>query len=252
MFNSTAPSVADIAAVMGNNGCSNGWGYGGDWWIIIILLALFGGFGNYGANGNGTYSEVQRGFDTQAITSKLNGLEQGLCSLGYDQLAQINGINNNVLTTGFGIQNSLQAMGVANMQNANDISRQLSDCCCENRSAIAQVRYDMATNTCAINSAITQAAQTIVQNANDNYRALHDEMVQARMDEKDRTIADLTARLNNCDRNSELHNLGTYIVNSINPPPRPAYVVSNPYVPFIPNFMGAQAVQNDSCGRCCQ
>lgn len=264
MFNSNAPSVADIAAVMGNNGNSNGWGFGNDWWAIIILFALFGGFNNgYGVgNGGGVYGEVQRGFDTQSINNKLNGIEQGLCSLGYDQLAQMNGINNNVLTTGFGIQNSLQAMGVANMQSTNDLSRQLADCCCENRAAIAQVRYDMATDTCAVTTAINQAAQAIMQNDNNNYRALHDEMVQARIDDKDRTIADLTAKLNNCDRNNELHNLGTYIVNSINPTPRPSYVVPNPNIPWgtygFPfaaqqmNPIPIQVVQNDGCGRCYQ
>lgn len=266
MFNSNAPSVADIAAVMGNNGNGNGWGFGNDWWVVIIILALFGGFnGGYGFGGNnggGVYGEVQRGFDTQSINNKLNGLEQGLCSLGYDQLAQMNGINSNILTTGFGIQNSLQSMGVANMQSSNDISRQLSDCCCENRSAIAQVRYDMATDTCAITNAITQAVQTIVQNDNGNYRALHDELVQARIDDKDRTIAELTSKLNNCDRNNELRNLGTYIVNSINPPPRPSYVVPNPnavYGPYGFPFVQGQAqpipvqvVTNDGCGRCYQ
>ena len=35
------PSVADIAAVTNGN-CGNGYGYGGDWWAWIIIMALFG------------------------------------------------------------------------------------------------------------------------------------------------------------------------------------------------------------------
>jgi len=31
MFNSNAPSVADIAAVTGNNGCNGNGGWGNDW-----------------------------------------------------------------------------------------------------------------------------------------------------------------------------------------------------------------------------
>lgn len=82
------------------------------------------------------------------------------------------------------------------MQNTNSLSRQLADCCCENRAAIAQVRYDNATNTCAITTAINQLGQTIIQNDNANYRALHDELVAIQMANKDAKIAELTAMNN--------------------------------------------------------
>ena len=52
MFNTgmNIPSLADIAAVTGNRN-GNGWGdCGGAWWIIVILFALWGGFG---CDGNG-------------------------------------------------------------------------------------------------------------------------------------------------------------------------------------------------------
>lgn len=39
MFNSSMPSLSDIAAVTNNDG------FGGNngWWILIILFAIFGG-----------------------------------------------------------------------------------------------------------------------------------------------------------------------------------------------------------------
>lgn len=58
MFNSNVvPSVADIAAVTGAQNCRNNDGWGNDWWAIIIILALFGGFGNRGGlfGGNSGY-----------------------------------------------------------------------------------------------------------------------------------------------------------------------------------------------------
>ena len=86
MFNSSAPSIADIAAVTG--GGNNGWGNNGDgWWVLIILFALFGGWGRGGVFGNGgagcdgactTVGDIQRGFDNQGVMNKLNGIEQGL------------------------------------------------------------------------------------------------------------------------------------------------------------------------------
>lgn len=45
MFNSS-PSLADIAAVTGGNRNDGAWGDGG-WWVLIILFALFGGWGGY-------------------------------------------------------------------------------------------------------------------------------------------------------------------------------------------------------------
>lgn len=186
MFNMNAPSLADIAAVTRSND-NDGFGGNNGWWILIILFALFGwGNGSYGYGSGGgscsggcaTSGDLQRGFDTQTVVTKLDGISNGLCSLGYDQLAQMNGINQNISTTGFGIQNSITQMGIANMQDTNALSRQLADCCCENRQAIAQVRYDMATDACATKTAINEMGQQIMQNDNANYRALNDRLTQ--------------------------------------------------------------------------
>lgn len=208
MFNNV-PSVADIAAVTGNNG-NNGFMNGDGWWALIILFALFGGWGQNG-NFGGSNGELQRGFDTQTVINKLNGLENGLCGLGYDQLAQINGVNTGI------------------MQSTNALSRQLADCCCENRAAIAQVRYDMATDTCAITTAINQASQNIIQNDNANYRALHDELVQFQMQAKDERIAELNAKVNALNLAASQAAQNQYLIQQLRPCPSPAYVVSNPY-----------------------
>lgn len=65
-------SLSDIASVTGNkDGFLEGNGI-----IILILFFLIFGFGGGGAWGNqqGTQAEVQRGFDTQAIINKLDGI----------------------------------------------------------------------------------------------------------------------------------------------------------------------------------
>jgi hypothetical protein len=216
MFNSNMPSLSDIAAVTGNRN-DGGWGDGNGWWVLIILFAIFGGWGGnngWGNNGNGGYAataatqaDIQRGFDTSAVTNKLNGIENGLCDGFYGMntavMSGTNTLQNAIqqastanLQNTYTLQNAIQQDTVANMQNTNSISRQLADCCCENRAAIAQVRYDNATNTCAITTAINQLGQTIIQNDNANYRALHDELVAIQMANKDAKIAELTAMNN--------------------------------------------------------
>lgn len=54
---------------------------GGNWWWIIVIFALLG----FGRNGEGcvTPTQMQQGFDTNEIISKLNGLENGICDGFY-------------------------------------------------------------------------------------------------------------------------------------------------------------------------
>lgn len=240
--NSYAPSVADIAAVTNPN-CNyqNGYGWGNDWWAWIIILALFGGFGNRGFGwGNGfnggnscctpaTCAEVQNGFNNANVQSMLNGIENGICSLGYDQLNQMNGINQNIMQTGFGLQQAINNMSVAQMQNTNALATQLSNCCCETREAIQGVNYNIAQNFCNLGNQINQAVQTITQNDNANFRAIHDELVAYRMQDKDETIAELRTQVQALNLGVSQRNQTMDIVNQIRPCPVPAYQVANPY-----------------------
>lgn len=261
-------SLADIAAVTDRNGNNDG-GLGngnGAWWVLIILLALFGGFGNnWGGNGNGrgncggettvvtvpmpgyggygyggaglgfAEAAVQRGFDNQAVVSKLDGINAGICSLGYDQLAQMNSINSTVMQTGWGIQQAVNADTVANMQNTNALSRQLADCCCENRAGLADIKYAMATDTCAITTAIRQAASDIMQNDNANYRQLHDEQVAIQMEalresnrQKDSTIQALNLAQSQSNQNQFFAGQIAALGDRLDPCPKPCYPVQDP------------------------
>lgn len=261
------PSVADIAAVTRGNG-NNGWGngFGEGWWVIVLLLAMFGGFGGGwgmggygmgygGAAAYGAESVLQRSLDTQSILSKLDGVNNGICSLGYDQLAQMNNIGTQignvgtqVMQTGFGLTQAINQADVNNMQNTNALSRQLSDCCCENRAAIAQVRYDMATESCKTNNNIHQTGDAIIQSQNQGFQMLNntikDGFCNLEMREAQREIADLRQRLNDCDRNSALQSTAQYIVNAVRPTAGPAWIVDNP------NACNNYSVYRND-GRCC-
>lgn len=116
MFASNSLSAADVAAVTGGNR-NNGFGDGDGWWII--LLALLFGWGRNGAfgggygNGNGgccapaTCAELQAGFNNQSVNTMLNGINSGICSLGYDVASQINGVNTNIMQNGYNTANAI-------------------------------------------------------------------------------------------------------------------------------------------------
>lgn len=224
MFNSNMPSLSDIAAVTGNRN-NDSFGDGNGWWILIILFAIFGGWGNGGWNNNAgdarpaTQGDVQRGFDTQTVVSKLDGISNGLCdgfyAMNSSMLTGFNTLQNSIQQGNFGLQNAIQQNTVANMQNTNAIATQLANCCCENREAIAQVRYDMATDTCAITTAINQASQNIMQNCNANYRALHDEIVSIQMAAKDEKIAEQASLINALNLSASQSNQNAYLVEQM-------------------------------------
>lgn len=163
MFNSSVPYSVPVAPISGNNGGLGGFG---DSWIglIIILALLFGngnGFGGFGfGGGNGGYSEVQRGFDQNAVINKLDGLTYGLSDSTYALTGALN--------TGFnGVQQTL-------CQGFNGISREIADCCCQTQGAVKDIRYDLATQACDTRNLIQSTTRDIIDGQNASTRAILD------------------------------------------------------------------------------
>lgn len=238
MFNTGNCASVPLVANIDGNGNNNGWGAEGSWlWFIIVIFAIFGwgGFGNgFGGNGmNGGFgSEIQRGFDNQAVVSKLDGITNGLCDGFYAVQTGMNGINTNILQTEFGIQQAINADTVANMQNTNALQSQLANCCCETREAIQGVNYNMATNTCALQNTMNSNTRDIIDSQNAGTRAILDYLCNEKISSLQAENNDLR-RAASQDRQSAL--LTTQmaaqtqqIINAVNPSAIPAYVVPNP------------------------
>lgn len=89
MFDSGTPSLADIAAVTGNN--ANCFGGNGGWWVLILLFFLFGGWGRNGFNGGNncgcdsacaTVGDIERGFNQQSTNMRFNAVDNAFAQLG--------------------------------------------------------------------------------------------------------------------------------------------------------------------------
>lgn len=256
---SNGVSLADIAAVTGNNRDNDGMWGNGAWWIVILLIFGWGGFGNNGwGNGNGmgptaaayTDSAIQRGFDNQAVISKLDGITNGLCDGFYavnnSMLTGFNGINTNIMQTGYGIQQAINADTIANMQNTNALQAQLANCCCETREAIQGVNYNMATNTCALQNAMNNNTRDIIDSQQAGTRAILDYLcAKENADLRDK-VQKLELSASQDRQNALLTTAMTaqtqQIVNSVNPTAVPAYVVPNP------NAYAYGCGCNQSCG----
>ena len=168
-----------------NGGYGNGgmFGNGNDWaWIVILLLFGWGGrgFGGFGGGFGGgscgapcaTQADVRSAVDQQTLISKLDQQTYGLADSTY-------AINNAINNGFFGVQSSL-------CQGFNGISREVADCCCSTKSAIADVKYTIANEGCETRHALFNNTRDIIDNANANTRAILDFLTQDK-------IATLTA-----------------------------------------------------------
>lgn len=248
MFNgNVSPSLADIAAVTGNGRNNDGMWGGDGWWAIIIFAMIFGwgGFGGNGWGGNGgmgatasayTDSAIQRGFDTQAIIGKLDGIANGLCDGFYAQNTAVmngfHGVDNAICNLGYQTQQGFNTTNVTLMQAQNALQSQLANCCCETREAIQGVNYNMAQNTCALQNTMNSNTRDIIDSQQAGTRAILDYLCQEKISSLQAENNDLR-RAASQDRQSALLTTAMsaqtqQIINAVNPAAIPAYVVPNP------------------------
>ena len=144
-----------LLALINNNG---GFGGNGSWIWILFLWLIWGANGMNGMNGNGQLQNMinnNQGFDM--LMQALNGRFDNL-----GQLAQITNTSVEAVKSGISAlqSNILQVssqVGMSGLQTINalqlgdaNLSRQLCECCCENRLAIANqtsaLQAQMASN----------------------------------------------------------------------------------------------------------
>lgn len=243
MFNSSVPYSVPVAPISGGNGGFGG-GFGEDLiGLIVILAVLNGGFGGFGFGGNGGYSEVQRGFDQNAVINKLDGLTYGLSDSTYALSGAIN--------TGFsGVQQTL-------CQGFNGVDRAIADCCCKTQSEIADVKYQMATQACDTRHAIADSTRDIIENQNANSRQLLDFLVNDKLATLQAENQSLRLSASQAEQNAFIRatidaSTAEVIRRTGNECPIPAYVVPNPnccYNPF--GFGYGSGYGNGGCGCGC-
>ena len=210
----------------GNNGFGGNGGFlGGDGIWALLLFALLFGNGNWGGNGgffggnsfdngyawlsNGQKEIMQNtnnGFDTLHLSNQLDTVNSGIYSLSNQLCSTGNDITSAINTTAYNAEIAAANRQMANMNTAFDLSRQLADCCCENRlascqtqntiiSEAANTRFADANNTRDIITSQTQGTQAIL----DKLCQLELDGIKAQVEAKNDKIADLQRELSMAD-----------------------------------------------------
>ena len=260
-----------LAALMNNN--RNGFDGFGAWWIIILLIFGWGGFGNGfggGFNGRGTAqgladlgnlvnNDVGRDLIMQAIQGNATAISQLASTVHCD----VNSLNSAIqnLNTQIGTLGLGQRDIIAAMQNGNStIMSKLCDCCCENRLAVCQqtntiqsaintvntgmergfseTNYAFAEQTCQLKSEINALKQYV----GDQFCALKER-------ESQREIQNLRDQVQAFQLSASQQAQTANLVAQLRTCPAPAYVVPNPFGCNCNNpYNNGCGCYNNGCG----
>lgn len=106
---------------------------------------------------------------------------------------------------------------------------------CDNRAAVADLKYTVATEACNDRAAVGDALQAVLNTVNSGIQSLKDQMCSDKIDAKNEQIAALQNQLTMAAlRESTAAQTSTILADNarqtaiLNPAPIPAYVVSRP------------------------
>ena len=248
---------------VGNNNSGFG-GYGnGDWAWIIILFLIFGngrGFGNgFGGYGNGGVGEnYVLATDFANIERKLDAVNSGICDATF-------ALNNTINTGFFGVQNSLTqgfaGLNTALLQGNYALNSAISNCCCDLKTQLADgicgisrgidgINYNNALQTSALQQTLCNNTRDIIENQNANYRAIHEELVANRIEDKNAQIQAQQNEINALRLKASQEAQNAYLISQLGPKcPEPAYVVNGPTPVNFPTNCCNTFSGFNSCGN---
>ena len=198
-----------------------------------------------------TRADLCSGFNFNNLDGAVRGVQQGLCDGFY-------AMNTSLLSGFHGVDNAVCTLGYQTQQGFSSLAAQLASCCCETQRAIDGVKYQMATDTCAIQNTIQNTTRDLLENQNNNTKAILDFLTQdkiATLQAENQTLkfaASQQAQNAYIAANQEAQT-AELIRRLGRDCPVPAYVVPNPnccYGNPIGVSYGGNNGCNSSCGCC--
>ena len=251
----------------GNTGWGDGNGWWIILFFLLCLGGGWGngGWNNGGGAPYAIQADVQRGFDQQATSAGIAALQAQVGNGFADAaVAQCQG-NANITAAITGgqyataqaitgakdtINGTLYANQLANNQTMNGIAMSLQNCCCENRAGLADLKYTVATENCADRQALsdglrdliaqnTANTNAIIMSQNQGFQGIQDKLCQLELDSYKQKVSDQAAEIASLrGQVSQTAQTAQIIANNeaqtanllqrLNPPAVPAYVVQNP------------------------
>ena len=155
----------------GGNG-NNGFMDGSGWWILLLFI-LLGGWGNnngmgggFGGGMGGLYpwmnqsNQISEGFQNQMLNDNITGIQNSL-----------NGISTQLCNN-----------QMADLERSFAVQSALQNCCCENRAGLADLKYTVATESCATRTADATNTRDIIDSQTRGTQAILDKLCALELD----------------------------------------------------------------------
>lgn len=234
---------------------NGGFGFGGDWAWIILLLVLCGGWGGMGGFGGGwgmdfglypwlnNSQNINGGFRDQMLNTSIASIGDKITSGFGDVSTQLcggfAGVNAGIANAAAQAEISANARQMANMQQLFGVQSSLQQCCCDNRAGLADLKYTVATENCADRAAISDGIRDLLTAQTASTQRILDQLCSDKIQQKNDTIAQLRQELMFA-RGQASQDIQTAAIQAgqralaneveqyVLPTPRPAYIVANP------------------------
>lgn len=261
-------SIADALALSRNNNGDGGFGGFDSWIFFLFFLLAWGNGGIWGNRGGGygvgggmeggafnvsvnppyaTPADVRNAVDQQTLISKLDQQTYGLADSTY--------AITNAITGGFANAELARCnQQAALMAQLSNMAMDSQMCCCQTQRAIekgfADTNYALATQATGIQNAICGSTRDILENANNNTRAILDFLTTDKIATLQAENQKLQLAASQANQNSALlaaidASTAEIIRRTGSECPIPAYVVPNPNCCYDYRVVG-----NNGCGGC--
>lgn len=288
--NNSIPMTMNVVPTgTANGGFMDGFGNGNSGWWLILLILLFGwggrGYGGFGYDGGGQINEnytltndmsmlsrqLSDGFNNQERRTDaiINGISSGF----YENAQLTNNLDKSIANGNYAIQNGLTNVQIAAMQNQNALQTQISQCCCDEKTILAQMgtdaamrsnatdtlignqfsnlNYNLATQMCDTRRTIVDSDRNLTDVQNANTREILAAIQSIKTDALQDKIATLQAenqtlkfaasqQAQNAYITASQADQTQYILDKLSPCPKPAILYSAP-----------QPITNIGCGCNC-
>ena len=261
--------VAPFYGGYNNGGNNGGFGLGGDggWLFLILLLALSGGWGFGGGFGGGmggftggmidmypwmnNSNQIHDGFRDQMINNNITSIRDNLNNIPTQLCSGFAGVTSAITGAQNAIAQQLYGNTIADMERSFGVQSAITDCCCKTQSGLGDVRYAIATESCATRTADATNTRDIIDSQTRGTQAILDKLCSLELDGYKRENDNLRSQLNMATLRESQTAQNAFIQAGLTNEVDALYNrLSNCPVPTVPVY-GRQPIftcNNNSCG----
>lgn len=216
-------SVSSLPALMSSMGGMNGMN-GNGWWVIIILLALWGRNG-FGGNGDGNTDAILSALNNDTgrdmLLSAINNNGNAISQLATTLNCDVNQLNQAICTVNSSLERVSGQIGFStealkNAITAGDASlaSQMAQCCCDIRTAITTQGYENRIATLEQTNTLAGKIDAQTTLINDKFCQLEMREMQNKLDALREERSTLIGQLS---QEHQTANIQAYIASLVNP-----------------------------------